>query len=290
MKILLTGGHGFIARNLQEQLSSEHTIASYNSQMLNLLDANRVRECIAQGKFDVVIHCATYDAAPRHSTKDPSKVLEYNLRMFFSLARCHNSFGKMIYFGSGAEFDRAHWMPRMREDYFDQHVPADQYGLSKYIMTKHAQTSSNIYNLRLFGVFGKYDDWRTRFIPSACCHAIHNVSVRINQNVFFDNLYVDDLARIVEWFISNTPRRHVYNVCSGSVYEFKALAHKIIHISQKDIGVDVRNQGLGQEYSGDNSLLVDELGGFEFSHIDESIKALYDWHYLNRHMIERDSL
>lgn len=285
MKILITGGNGFIARNLFEHLPPKYTVLSCNSKELNLLDSSKVFDLLKSQRFDIIIHTATYDAAPKHSGKDPSKVLESNLKMFFNIARCNDYFGKMIYFGSGAEFGRDNWMPRMKENYFDHHVPADQYGLSKYIMTKYAQLSSNIYNLRLFGVFGKYDDWRTRFIPNACCHAALNLPVRMNQNAFFDHLYIDDLIKIVKWFIHNQPNKHVYNVCTGSVYDFKTLAEKIIQISGKDLSIEIKMDGLGTEYSGDNSLLMDELKGFEFSSIDESIRALYHWHDMNKHQI-----
>ncbi len=285
MKLLITGGNGFIARNLFEQLSTEYCVSSRNSRELNLLEAENVFEFIKTNRFDIIIHSATYDAAPKHSTKDPTKVLENNLKMFFNLARCSDYFEKMIYFGSGAEFGREHWTPKMKEDYFDQHVPSDQYGFSKYIMTRYAYLSNNIYNLRLFGVFGKYDDWRTRFIPNACCHAVLDLPIRINQNALFDHLYIDDLIRIVKWFINNKPRNHVYNVCTGDVYDFNTLAEKIIQVSGKNVGIQIRTDGLGREYSGDNSLLLNELGGFKFSTIGESIKTLYDWHDSNKHII-----
>ncbi|MBU4348985.1 NAD(P)-dependent oxidoreductase, partial [bacterium] len=232
----------------------------------------------------------TYDAAPKHSTKDPSKVLEYNLKMFFNIAGCRDYFGKMIYFGSGAEFGRENWIPKMKEDYFDQHVPVDQYGFSKYIMTKYTQLSSNIYNLRLFAVFGKYEDWRVRFISNACCRAVLNLPIRINQNVFFDHLYIDDLVKIVKWFINNKPQKNIYNVCTSDVYDFKTLAEKIIKISGKRLDINIKTEGLGREYSGDNSLLLKELKDFEFTSIDESIKALYDWYESNKQIIEKDKL
>jgi len=290
MKILITGGNGFIARSLFEQLNIEYTVLSLSRKDLNLLDSLKVFDYIKSNRFDVIIHTATYDAAPKFSTKDPSKVLENNLKMFFNLARCKDYFDKMIYFGSGAEFGRENWIPKMKEDYFDQHVPVDQYGFSKYIMTKYAQLSSNIYNLRLFGVFGKYDDWRVRFISNACCRAVLNLPIRINQNVFFDHLYIDDLVKIVRWFINNKPQKNVYNVCTGDVYDFKTLAEKIIKISGKRLGINIKTEGLDREYSGDNSLLLKELKDFEFSSIDESIKALYDWYESNKHIIEKDKL
>ena len=290
MKILITGGNGFIARHLREQLDSGYVLLSPNSKELNLLDASRIFDYIKGNEFDVIIHAATYDAAPKHSTKDPSRVLEYNLKMFFNIARCKDYFDKMIYFGSGAEFGRENWIPKMKEDYFDQHVPVDQYGFSKYIMTKYAQLSGNIFNLRLFAVFGKYEDWRYRFISNACSNVVLNQPITINQNVFFDFMYVDDLIKIVKWFINNKPKKNVYNVCTGNINDFKTIAEKIIKISGKKLDIIIKTDSLGREYSGDNSLLLNELKGFEFSLIDDAIKDLYNWYELNKHIIEKDKL
>lgn len=290
MKILITGGAGFIARNLFEQLNNEYSVLSAGSKELNLLDYLKVYEYIKDNRFDVIIHTATYDAAPRHSIKDPSKVLENNLKMFFNIVRCKDYFGRMIYFGSGAEFARENWAPKMKEDYFDQSVPQDQYGLSKYIMTKWTLSRDNIYNLRLFAVFGKYEDWRVRFISNACCNAVLNLPIKINQNVFFDFMSVDDLIKIVKWFIHNKPKNNVYNVCTGNVIDFKTIAEKIIKISGRDLEIIIKTEWLGREYSGDNSLLLNELKGFKFTPIEDSIKALYNWYDLNKHIIEKDKL
>lgn len=288
MKILITGGTGFIAKNLFEQLKDEYNISSHGSKELNLLDSPKVFNYIKRNKFDVVIHTATYDAVARGSTKDPTKVLENNLKMFFNIARCKEYFGKMIYFGSGAEFGRENWIPKMKEDYFNQYVPQDQYGLSKYIMTKYTALCSNIYNLRLFGVFGKYDDWRTRFIPNACCYTAMDLPVKINQNKYCDFLYIDDLVKIVKWFIDNNLKKKVYNVCTGKVIDFKTIAKKIVEISGKKLEIKIKKRGLGKEYSGDNTLLLHELKKFRFTPIDVSIKYLYNWHDQNKKEIFSD--
>ena len=288
MKILITGGSGFIARNLFEQLNNEYTVLSLNSKELNLLDSSKVFDCIKSNKFDVIIHTATYDAAPKHSTKDPSKVLENNLKMFFNIARCKDYFGRMIYFGSGAEYGREYWIPKMKESYFDEHIPSDQYGLSKYIMTKYALSNNNIYNLRLFAVYGKYEDWRYRFISNACCKAVLNLPITVNQNKVFDFLYIDDLIKIVKWFIDNKPQKKVYNVCTGNVIDFKTLAEKILKISGKHLDIVIKDESHDIEYSGDNSLLLSELDDFRFTPIDEAIKALYYWYDSNRHSLDKD--
>lgn len=288
-KILITGGSGFIGRNLKEQLPDRYNVFAPSHAELDLLDENKIRDYLKEHRFDIVIHSATWDAT-RNSKKDTSKVLEYNLRMFFNLASSNDLYEKMIYFGSGAEFSREHWEPKMREDYFDIHVPTDQYGLSKYIMNKHAEKSENIYNLRLFGVFGKYEDWQIRFISNACCKAIWDLLITIKQNVFFDYLYIDDLVKITEWFIDHEPKAQSYNICTGCVFDLRTLADKVMVASGKDLEVVVEQNGLGKEYSGDNTRLLSEMGCDRFRNIDNCIEELYKWYLVNKETIYRNKL
>lgn len=280
-EILITGGNGFIAKNLHEQLNGTYAISSLSHKELDLFDAEKVLNYLKKNRFDVVMHTATYDAAPIHSTKDPTKVLENNLKMFFSLVRGRDYFGKMLYFGSGAEYGRENWIPKMKEDYYGQHVPSDQYGFSKYLMTSYAQSSDNIYNLRLFAVFGKYEDWRVRIISNVCHNVALGLPVTVKQNKCFDFLYIDDLVKIVSWFIENDPKYRVYNVCSGKAVDFKAIAKKVIAMSGKKLDLIVREENLKLEYSGDNTRLMSELDSFQFTPLDTSVKALYDW-YVSR--------
>jgi UDP-glucose 4-epimerase len=289
MNVLITGGTGFIGRNLTEQLKNRFTISAPTSSELNLLDADAVRAYFDRNAFDVVIHAATWNATA-NSPKDVSKVLENNLRMFFNLVRCEGLYGKLIHFGSGAEYDRSHWIPKMKEDYFDTYVPADDYGLSKYIIAKYAASHPKIYNLRLFGVFGKYEDWEIRFISNACCKVAWDLPITIRQNVFFDYLYIDDLVRITEWFILHDGSEKTYNVCTGTALDLHSLANKVLTISGKDISIVIARQGLGREYSGDNARLLEEIGPFSFSPVDACIRELYSWYAEHKQSIDRDKL
>ena len=289
-KLLITAGNGFVAKNLTEQLQNEYSIMAPKRQELDLTDTENVSQFIKKNNFDVVIHTATYDAVAKFSTKDPTKVLENNLKMFFNISRCKDYFGRLIYFGSGAEYSREHWIPEMKEDYFDKYVPTDQYGFAKYIMTKYTLSNKNIVNLRLFGLYGKHDDWRTRLIPNLCCLATHGLPLSINQNKKYNYIYIDDLIKIVKWFIENNSSHNVYNVCSGSVIEYKTIAEKIKLISNKNLEIIIKQDGLGVEYSGNNSLLTSEFNNIKFTPFDNGIKELFNWYELNKSKIDKKLL
>ena len=288
-KVFITGGTGFIGQNLKEQLGSKYAICAPSHAELELLDEDAVSDFLRKNQFDVVIHAATWDAT-RNSKKDLSRVLPNNLRMFFNLARCHKYLGKMIYLGSGEEYDREHWIPKMKEEYFDTYVPRDDSGFSKYIMSKYTEGADKILGLRLFGTFGKYEDWEIRFISNACCKAMWDLPITIKQNVFFDYLYIDDLVRITEWFMGNEACEKVYNVCTGSTIDLLTLARKIITISKKKLDIVITKDELGKEYSGDNSKMLKEMGGYTFDDIDKSISKLYHWYLTNKDSIDRGRL
>lgn len=289
-KILITGGDGFLARSFAEKYRKTSELIVCGRQQLELDDAQAVQTFLRRNQFDVVIHTATYDAAPRHSDKDPSQVLEKNLRMFFNLARCRQDFGKMIYFGSGAEFAREHWTAGMAESYFDRHVPRDQYGYSKYLMTQYALRTDNIFNLRLFAVFGEYDDWRYRFISNICAQAVLGLPITVHQNSSVDFLYINDLVRIVSWFIDNEPTHPVYNVCRGMGYEFIQLAEMIRVLAGDEIDLVVDNQDIHKHYIGSNQQLLNELTGFQFTPIEHSLTQMFRWYQENKAELSVDEL
>ena len=152
MRILVTGGSGFIGRNLAEQLASTYEVLAPSSAELDLLKDRDVRDYLDEHRCDVVVHAATTRSNRRVAA--PPDLLDRNCRMFFNLARNADRFGKMIHFGSGAEYDRTGLPPLVKEEYFDTRVPADAYGFSKYICAKYVERSERIVDLRLFGVFG----------------------------------------------------------------------------------------------------------------------------------------
>ena len=288
MIVLITGGSGFIGRNLCEQLSLSYDILAPTHSELDLLDEDITKKYFFEHSIDVVVHSAVH---PGHrNAKDPTNLFYRNTRMFFNIIRNNDKFKKIIFLSSGAIYDMRYYKPKMKEDYFDVHVPIDEHGYSKYVCAKHIELIDNAVELRLFGVFGKYEDWGIRFISNAICKALFDLPVTIKQNRRFDYLYIDDLVKIIKYFIENEVRYKAYNVTPNGAIELKILAEKIIKISGKELEIKIAKPGMGIEYSGDNSRLLSELPNYEFTEIDIAIQNLYLWYKKNVNLIKRDSL
>lgn len=270
IKVLLLGATGFIGKNLKEAWAERYDLWAPSHQELDLLDATAVERYLREGCFDAVFHTAAANHVT-HPGEGPH-ILEHNLRMFCNLERCRNLYGKLFCFGSGAEYDMRHYIPQMRETYFGAHIPQDPYGFSKYIMSK--QAAGNIYDLRLFGVFGKYEEWRRRFISNMIYRNLTGQIMEMNQNMYFDYLYIDDLIPILEWFLTHEPRHHHYNVCSGQRFELLALARMVRRETEIPAEITIKQDGWKLEYTGNNDRLRTEMGGLSLTPIRTAIQEM----------------
>jgi GDP-L-fucose synthase len=247
-----------------------------------------VRDYLNAHNFDVIVHAATTRSNRRVAA--PTDLLDRNCRMFFNLVRNlvpgQERFGKLIHFGSGAEYGRPGLPARVREDYFDTRVPADAYGFSKYICAKYIERSDRIVDLRLFGVFGPYEDYTVRFISNACCRVLKGLPIVLRQDVVFDYLYIKDLAPIAGWFIENDARHRAYNVCSGRPVTLTELAGIVAQVSGRNPDVSVTTSGMGAEYTGDNSRLLAELGDYKFWDLRSAVSDFYSWYQRHESTIE----
>lgn len=288
-RVLLTGSNGFIGKHLKEKWENKYILFTPTSKELDLRNLEKTEEYIKDGKFDIVVHAANRNET-RNRNSTPYDSLDGNLRMYFNLERCRDYYEKMLYFGSGAEYDRMNYVPDMSEDYFGTHIPKDAYGFSKYIMSKTCEQEKNIFDLRLFGVYGKYEEWERRFISNAICRVILGMDITIEKNIYFDYLWIDDLARIMEWFISNTPKYRHYNVCSGTKLDLFSIACLIRETLNIDCKILVKEPGFKPEYTGNNQRLMAELKEFEFTDYRQTISELYQYYKDNIEMLDASKL
>lgn len=282
--ILITGGSGFIGRNLLEGLPNKYKLLAPTHKDLELLDGLAVEKYFKKNHIDIVIHCSNVGGSRK--TQDLSNVAITNLNIFFNLVRCKKMYKKMIFLGSGAEYDKSRSLHKTREDDFDKYIPPDEYGFYKYVCSKFILVTNNIVNLRLFGVYGKYEDYNLRFISEAICRNILGLPIIINQNVIFDYLYIDDLVRIIDFFIRNNTKEKCFNVGTGKRIELITIAKLINQIAGKKSKIIIKKKGLQNEYTCNNDLLLKTMKNVTFTDFKASLIELYEYYLTNKASIK----
>ena len=288
-KILLTGGNGFIGKNIQESfLADKYDIYAPRSFELNLADTTSVDDFFRTRKFDIVLHAAV---KPGHrNAKDPTNLFYTNIRMFENLVRHTDKFGKMINFGSGAVYDVATDNRLVTEDQIGQRCGKDDHSFCKYVVHKRIETLPNVIDLNIFGIFGKYEDWEIRFISNAICKTLFNLPITLRQNRRFSYLYVNYLMPIFDYFIEHDNKYKSYNITPDEETELLETARAVERLSGSKAGIQVKQEGYGLNYSGSNARLRNEITGLTFTPLETALRDLLHYYKSNQINIEKGKL
>lgn len=288
-KILLTGGSGFIGRNILEStLAQKYQIFAPRHSELDVSDTQSVDDYFKNQSFDVVLHSAT---KPGHrNAKDPTNLFYTNVRMFENLERHKDKFGKFINFGSGAIYDVSANNSGVTEEDIYKNLGKDDHSFCKYVVHKQIDHLDNFIDLNIFGIFGKYEDYAIRFISNACCKALFDLPITLRQNRRFSYIDVADLPVILELLIENKTQYKSYNIVPNSYIELKNLAQSVRQVSGKDIDIKIAQDGYGLDYYGSNKRLMQEFPEIKFTPIEQSIQNLYRYYEQNKTAINYNQL
>ena len=291
MNIFITGSNGFIGTHLKEYLNknySKYNLFTPSSKELDLVNEEEVDNYILGNKIDIIIHLA--NKGGDRTTVDMKNVTEYNLRIFFNIAKHEKNVKKIISFGSGAEYSKhkpivdAH-----EEDYLDAQ-PLDEYGFYKSITSKYIEKSDNIVQLRIFGAYGEYENYRFKFITNAIVKNLLKLPIVINKNVYFDYIYVDDLLRMIDWTIHNESKEKIYNATTGIKIDLITLANLVNETSDFKSEIKILNDGLNKEYTSNNERIMKELKNFEFTSHKKAIQKMKEYFKANLEKLDKESI
>jgi len=185
MKILITGGSGYVAQSMYNALSIEHDVELVGRSNFDLTDLASTCDFFYGKYFDVVIHAAV--AGGHRLIQDSAEVIKQNVQMYWNLIYNKSNFNKFITFGSGAELGN----------------PTSYYGISKKIIADLIYPNKNFLNLRIFAVFDE-NELSTRFIKSNLQRYINKEDMVIYSNITMDFFYMGDLIKLVKYYLSQS--------------------------------------------------------------------------------------
>ena len=271
MNILLTGSGGFIGRNVLERLGDKHSFFAPRRAELDLLNERETDDFFKMHRIDLILHSAACGVRITPEATNENIALP-NIKMFENLLSHVSKNCRMITFGSGAEYDKSRALCRVRETDFGKRIPQDPYGYSKYMISKEIEKRQNVLNLRIFGIYGKYEH-PSRFTSFAVSKNLNRQPVVCRRNAVFHFLYIDDFCRILDFFIQNPVDEKAINVCPTESIDLKTLAETVNAVSDFKSELLFEKDGMNPEYTGDNSLLLKYLPDFKFTSYTDGLRA-----------------
>lgn len=245
MKILVTGGAGFIGSNLCETLlergdtvccldnfstGKRENIASFHSHPAFTLIEGDIRDLEtcrqAADGMDYVLHEAALGSVPR-SIKDPITTNDVNISGFLNMLVASRDAGvrRFIYAASSSTYGDSESLPKV-EDVIGK--PLSPYAVTKYVNELYAGVFAQTYGmecigLRYFNVFGKRQDPHGAYaavIPLFIKQLINHESPVINGDGAYsrDFTYINNVVQMNMLAIATTNPEavnQVYNTACG---------------------------------------------------------------------------
>lgn len=283
-RIMIAENHpkGYLRTVVAPYLSNKVELIAPLPNEFDLYDSTAWEPFVRENQIDSILFSATH----LRSRLGPQQEYFHNMQLFLNACNVSHLVEKVIYLGGGAEFDRRQAMNQIKEDDFGRAIPISEHGLSKYTMNLLAHQSNNIYNLRMFSVYGEREVWDRSFLNNACCKAVFDLPIVIDANHAVDYLYMPDLGPVIEWFLNHIPRYHDYNVCSGKSYMLNEIAEVIQRVAGIERDVVVRAQLPERNFTADNSRLLAEMGTFPRTELETGVAQVY--RYFSEHKDEVD--
>ncbi len=312
MKILVTGGLGFIGSNFIRYLLNNYSdieiinldSMSIGSNINNLKDIeederyNFIKGSITDyelivdliNKSDVIVNFAAETHVDR-SISNPKPFIESNVYGVFTILeaiRKHRPGIKLIHISTDEVYGE------IIEGKFNEESrlkPSNPYSATKasadmLAVAYHRTYKLNIMITRASNNFGPYQ-FPEKLIPKTIIRAMHRMKIPVygtGKNVR-DWLYVVDNCRAIEYVMTKGYPGEIYNISAGNEVENIALVKKILRIMGLDddfIEFVEDRPGHDLRYSIDSSKIREELGWRPKYTLDEALKETVEWYVSNK--------
>lgn len=242
-RILVTGGSGYLGRNLIKKLlslkalvysldindDSQYSDVSYYN--INLLDTKQLNNVIQEIQPSLIYHLAASIDRTRDFSNS-NKLFENNLTGTVNLLNALKEFEyENLIFTSTSEVYGGNLIKTpFKED--DNFIPVSPYSLSKYCAEISIKTFSEVHHknytiLRLFNFIGKGMS-KKFFLPQLIDKLERNEDIDMTKGEQLrDFLHIEDILQALVLATTEKAYNEIFNVCSGQGNSIKDLALKL---------------------------------------------------------------
>jgi UDP-N-acetylglucosamine/UDP-N-acetylgalactosamine 4-epimerase len=317
MKILVTGGAGFIGANIVKKLLELENVsrvrvldnlATGNLKNIEEFESNEKLEFIqgdirdyetcllACEHIDAITHQAALGSVPR-SINDPLTTNNVNITGTLNIftAAKEKSVKRVVYAASSSTYGDHPSLPKVEDNIGN---PLSPYAVTKYVNELYARVYANIYGLELIGlryfnVFGPKQSPQGAYaavIPLFIKAVLNNDPPLINGdgNHSRDFTFVENAvqANIMALFTENEEAvNEVYNIAYGAQTSLNELFELIKEIGGSDLAPKYGPERKGdvKHSLADVSKAKDLLGYDPKFSIREGMKETFEWYRRQHH-------
>jgi nucleoside-diphosphate-sugar epimerase len=224
MKILITGGNGFLGSHFINKLQNEN-----HEIFVILRNTQNIREKILNFCPEVVVNFSWRGGNNYESVNDINQFnnVVKGIELLNILSELQKK-PKFIGIGSFSEYGTL----KNPATETDKEYPNNLYGLSKYTFKNYSKILCQKFNMKWCWVRPCYiygpGDVTTRLIPKIINTIIKNEKLELDScNKIIDYLYVSDFTNYLYSLIINDDTNGIYNLCSGNQYNLKDVIYEI---------------------------------------------------------------
>lgn len=274
-QILLTGSGGFIGKNLKNALENRYILHTPRSFELNLKERSSVSDFFKSHQIDYIIHCASVGGM--RGQTDQESIVSENLHMLDNLLQSKKKEVPLLFFGSGSMYNRFRHLHKVSEEEIGIYIPTEPYGKAKMLASQYAKKDPQLLCLNIFSCYGYYEK-PTRFPTHVMEKMLRHEDVIIEKNAIFDYLWIEDLVKIIAHFIEHKPSQNILNLTPSQSISLQEMALMIQKITKSQGKVLLKDQTLHYEYTGSNKALLQQIGDFQFTPLQEGLEKFYNFY------------
>ena len=275
MKILVTGGSGFIGKAFIKRCRKQFDIVAPTHEQMDLTDARSVQRQFAAQKFDAVLHLAGLSERGKHETLEADNLIMFKNIQYMAIA---HGVKKLITVGEGVEFDRSRPIIDYTESMFGKYIPTDGYGLGRYLINLLASKDKITTVLRIFNVYGAGGGLTRPINKIVAAGARGKKQITIDRDKVVSGISVDDAVKVIAEFLRGDYPRGDYNIVAHDKMSYVEIAKVVRRLVRKDggnIDIIVKNTTQDNEYSASNQKLANTLP-VRITSMQNGVKKLYE--------------
>ena len=273
MKLLVTGGSGFIGKAFVKAYRGVFDITAPTHSQMNLSDVRAIDKYFKAHRPDAVVHLAGVAEKATGAALEADDLIMFKNIQYMSIVY---GVKKLVIIGSGAEFDRSRPISNISESAIGELVPTDGYGLGKYLIHALAHKDKITTELRIFDVFGAGGKGVIDKIVAA--GAKRKKQITLARDRVVSAIYIDDAVKVIGEVIKRDIPKGDYNLVAAEPVSYLDIAKSVKRAVRKeggDIEIVVKKDGQDLEYTASNAKLCSALP-VKLSAVSASVKKLYE--------------